>query len=694
MDADGDFVITWSSHGQDGSEYGIYAQRYNAAGVAQGEEFQVNSHTANQQRFSTVAMDADGDFVITWTSLDQDGGDYGIYAQRYNATGAREGTEFRVNSHTDDDQRFSAVAMDADGDFVVVWSSLRQDRDVYGVYAQRYDAAGAKQGTEFKVSAETIVARNATVAMDADGDFVVTWSDLSRDGSGYGIYARRFNAAGVKQGGQFQVNTSRTDDQYFSTVAMDADGDFIVTWTSEDQGYDIYAQQFHATGVKAGSEFLVNSYTDGRQESSSVAMDADGDFVVAWSSHLQDGSGVGVFAQRYRINHPPTATNLNQLRQYTQGSERVSLADIRVSDLDAPYGEAIRVTLKLANPAAGRLTTSGLATYDPDTGFWHITSSVSKVNAALARVAFIPAANNRLDTFIRVEITDGWRTGPPKGKIKLDVMPPDIAMKRFTADGFTKATVAYDIDGESPTEAFDIGFYRSADGTIDSDDRRLDRVRINQAADLTPGRHSLNFEIGEELLLPGAGLSESGSDYQLLAVADFKHALEENDNNNVAAFEGAYHEQNGPVVVHGRRNGDDIIIDPKKDSFELNFNGSTFVYRDDVDGFWVRSHAGADKIRFLTPGQADDAATAQEVQVAPLIAWGGEGNDEIFGGEGDDYIDGGPSKNKVRGNGGRNVIVESGEDGNSDSSLSDAYFEQMGEQSTRKSKRRLASSSR
>ena len=65
MDADGDFVVTWSSNGQDGSGWGVYAQRYNAAGQALGNEFRVNTITSNSQQFSTVAMDADGDFVVT-----------------------------------------------------------------------------------------------------------------------------------------------------------------------------------------------------------------------------------------------------------------------------------------------------------------------------------------------------------------------------------------------------------------------------------------------------------------------------------------------------------------------------------------------------------------------------------------------------------------------------------------------------
>ncbi|MCX7399769.1 MAG: cadherin domain-containing protein [Planctomycetales bacterium] len=193
MAANGNYVVTWSSHGQDGSLSGVYAQRYNAAGVAQGSEFRVNTTTANRQAYSTVALDADGDFVVTWSSYGQDGSGYGVYAQRYNAAGVAQGGEFRVNTYTTSNQYLSTVvAMDADGDFVVTWTSF-QDGSGYGVYAQRYNAAGVAQGGEFRVNTYTTSSqRFSTVAMDADGDFVVTWSSYRQDGSGYGVNAQRY----------------------------------------------------------------------------------------------------------------------------------------------------------------------------------------------------------------------------------------------------------------------------------------------------------------------------------------------------------------------------------------------------------------------------------------------------------------------------------------------------------------------
>jgi len=303
-DDDGDFVVTWWSFGQDGNGHGIYAQRYNAAGSPQGSEFRVNSYTKNTQNDPSIGMDADGDFVITWESFGQDGDDYGIYAQRYNAAGTALGSEFRVSSSTTNQQFSPSIGMDADGDFVITWASAQYE-STSGIYAQRYNAAGTPLGSEFLVNSYTTHNHyqvKPSIGMDADGDFVVTWSSYGQDVSGFGIYAQRYNAAGAALGSEFRVNSSTTSDQLISSIGMDADGDFVVSWENfgEDvDGYDIYAQRYNAAGTPQGSEFRVNSYTSYYQVNSSIGMDADGDFVVTWESYGQDGSNYGIYAKRY-----------------------------------------------------------------------------------------------------------------------------------------------------------------------------------------------------------------------------------------------------------------------------------------------------------------------------------------------------------------------------------------------------------
>ncbi|MBH0196646.1 MAG: hypothetical protein HP494_13895, partial [Nitrospira sp.] len=51
-------------------------------------ERRVNSTTASNQSQSVVTGLADGGYVVTWTSNGQDGSGAGIYAQRYDTAGA------------------------------------------------------------------------------------------------------------------------------------------------------------------------------------------------------------------------------------------------------------------------------------------------------------------------------------------------------------------------------------------------------------------------------------------------------------------------------------------------------------------------------------------------------------------------------------------------------------------------------
>ncbi len=299
IDADGDFVITWSSFDTDG--FVIKAQRYDSAGVKQGSEFRVDTPNA-ATRFKldpAVAMDADGDFVVTWHNNGYAGRE--INARRYNNAGVAQGDEFRVDNPdiSGSQPRDSDVAMDADGDFVVTWEG-----ELYSpqIFAQRYSNAGVAQGNPIPViNGSGSFVNHPTVAMDADGDFVVAWAgggNLNRY-SDLDIIAKRYNSVGIEQDNGFLVSTSTTSG-VIPKVAMDADGEFVVTWTrTVTDDFDVIAQRYSNIGMKQGNNFRVNTFTPNGQSSPTVALDADGDFVVAWQSIGQDGDGSGIYAQRY-----------------------------------------------------------------------------------------------------------------------------------------------------------------------------------------------------------------------------------------------------------------------------------------------------------------------------------------------------------------------------------------------------------
>jgi hypothetical protein len=117
------------------------------------------------------------------------------------------------------------------------------------------------------------------------------------------VFGQRYANSGAPLGPAFRVNTATTLDQEHPDVAVDGSGNFIVVWRSslQDQSaFGTYAQRYESSGVPLGAEFRVNTYTTNNQWNPSVAAVASGDFVVVWESDLQDGSGLGVFGQRYR----------------------------------------------------------------------------------------------------------------------------------------------------------------------------------------------------------------------------------------------------------------------------------------------------------------------------------------------------------------------------------------------------------
>ena len=303
---DGGFVVTWEADSQDGSGNGVYAQRYAANGATSGIEFRVNSYTNNYQGAPSSTSLADGGFIVTWVSTGQDGSGTGVYAQRYASDGSVSGSEFKINTYTSSDQGAPSVTNLIDGGFIVAWESNGQDGSEYGVYAQRYAANGSANGSEFKVNTYTNSYQGTpSITSLADGGFLVAWNSVGQDGSGSGVYAKRYAANGSAVGNEFKVNTYTTEHQSQPNVTNLADGGFLVTWTSNGQDagwYDIYAQRYAANGIPSGSEFKVNTYTSSYQDDPSVISLVDGGFLITWASMNQDGSGYGVYAQRYAAN--------------------------------------------------------------------------------------------------------------------------------------------------------------------------------------------------------------------------------------------------------------------------------------------------------------------------------------------------------------------------------------------------------
>jgi hypothetical protein len=306
-DPAGNFVVVWDSYYQDGSLSGVFGQRYAASGPPLGPEFRVNTFTTGYQAEPSIAADPSGNFVVVWESEGPDGSGFGVFGQRYAASGMPLGPEFRVNSYTTGTQAVASVAADSAGNFVVVWAGDTQDGSDYGVFGQRYASSGAPLGPEFRVNTYTTDLQVIpSVAADASGNFVVVWESASQDGSSYGVYGQRYASSGTALGPEFRVNTDTAGPQGIPSVVTDLSGNFVVTWTGLDDGYSfgVFGQRYASSGTPLGPEFRVNTYATGDQEFSSVAADSVGNFVVVWSSNTQGLAGWDIFGQRYNMIVP------------------------------------------------------------------------------------------------------------------------------------------------------------------------------------------------------------------------------------------------------------------------------------------------------------------------------------------------------------------------------------------------------
>ncbi len=345
----GEIVITWTNIPHPNSPpFGsnIQGQRYDSAGVPQGGEFQVNTYTTSYQRYSSVAIDGAGSFVVVWSGYGSSGTDNdlsSVQGQRYDSAGAMIAGEFQVNTYTTSSQRRPAVAADAGGNFTVVWmgfGSSGDDSSSASIQAQRYDSLGLPVSAEFQVNTYTTsYQRNAAVAVDGAGTFVVVWSSegsSGSDASNRSIQGQRFDSTGALVGGEFQVNTYTTSLQDYPAVTAAAAGNFLVVWDSfgsagsDTSGRSIQGQLFDSTGAAVGGQFQVNTYTTSSQTRASAGVDGSGNFVVAWRSR---SFGVDTFysiqAQVINADGTPEGSEF-QVNTYTSSVQ--TLPAIAVAD--------------------------------------------------------------------------------------------------------------------------------------------------------------------------------------------------------------------------------------------------------------------------------------------------------------------------------------------------------------------------
>jgi hypothetical protein len=289
----GGFVVTWRNTN---SLHTIYGRRYNSGAVAIGSVFQISTLTTGSNKNPTVAAFSGGGFVVTWHN---DAAPNKIYGRRYDSSGTALGSEFQINTYTEDDQS-PAVAALTGGEFVVTWYYTVSSP--YRIYGRRYDSSGTALGSEFQINTLTMGHNVApAVAALSGGGFVVTWHN---EASPFKVYGRRYDSSATATGAEFQINTITTGNNWSPTVAALSGGRFVVTWWNGGSPYTIYGRLYDSSAAAIGSEFRINTITTGDNYYPNVAALNGGDYVVTWHN---DNSLDQIYGRLFTSNAFPTS---------------------------------------------------------------------------------------------------------------------------------------------------------------------------------------------------------------------------------------------------------------------------------------------------------------------------------------------------------------------------------------------------
>ncbi|THB70252.1 MAG: hypothetical protein D6B28_09760, partial [Gammaproteobacteria bacterium] len=191
--ADGGFIAVWRSYHQGGNEGQVWAQRYDANAQKVGAEFHINQSTTGNQIAPDVVGLKDGGFAVTWT--DGSSGNYDIYARSYDANGIAQCDEYIVNTEQSNTQSASEITELSDGTLMLAWESVGQDGDSYGIFGQRITATGQKIGSEFQINKTTAANQYYPEVLALEnGNAVVVWGSTGQadDTSGGAIVACHF----------------------------------------------------------------------------------------------------------------------------------------------------------------------------------------------------------------------------------------------------------------------------------------------------------------------------------------------------------------------------------------------------------------------------------------------------------------------------------------------------------------------
>ena len=242
-----------------------------------------------------------------------------------------------------------SAASDSTGRMIVVWSefpkladdSLSETGGV--IYLQELNADRNLIGNNVRIT-ETrigISATNASISMNAAGDYVITWKERIID-TGYKIIARAFTNDHVPKGGEISLGSEDLEAvKALHRSIVFSNGDFVVVWLQHDGDKQYSSGQFITNdGNLLGERFLVNS--NGEEGIADITYISDEIYIITWDR----------YAQIYTYPSTPSGTveEIGFSKVYPLSSDTLLLVYRSELDNDKLFGKSITLDWVTVKP--------------------------------------------------------------------------------------------------------------------------------------------------------------------------------------------------------------------------------------------------------------------------------------------------------------------------------------------------------
>jgi hypothetical protein len=293
-----------------------------------------------------TAIAPDGTYVLVWES------DQRVHAQRFDAQNNRIGNELDVTQFTGYSRDIS-VAMNADGEFVLTWvegDPISQSDSIYvfgtpapprvplQMFAKRFDASGEARGPAIAIDEPDQFDSDPSVGIDAEGGFVVTWvrsgwggrlPNVIDDDSHSDVFARRFDNLGVPLGGAFQVDSTNIGNQWSPAIAITPTGEFVIAFRSQSDFFhqSLLGRRFNSQGVPLGEDFSISQGEPLGCTAPSIGIRPDGGFVIGWEASYEVFGQNTVFARVFNGDGSPLGDQISVSAPISYGPISLAVDD-------------------------------------------------------------------------------------------------------------------------------------------------------------------------------------------------------------------------------------------------------------------------------------------------------------------------------------------------------------------------------